>query len=142
MDYLYLALFVVGAIATYFAIRFYADTQKLLQTGITTDATVIDLIPSRSSKGTTYKPEFAYSDISGNKQTFVSSIASKPSPYAINDIVRILYDPNSHEEPKTVGFWGLYRWTVILLSIAAPFLIIGGGYFLFKMGHAALLRAF
>ena len=38
---------------------------------------------------------------------------------------------NDKGEFKMSSYWGLYRWTIILLTFAAPFLIIGGGYLLY-----------
>ncbi|CAN0579848.1 unnamed protein product, partial [Ectocarpus sp. 12 AP-2014] len=38
------------------------------------------------------------------------------------------------QDVRVVSFWGLYRWSVILLMIASPLLIIGGAYLLFIKG--------
>ena len=80
-----------------------------------------------------YKPVFEYPDRSSQKRIFESGIASKPPTYEIGEKVQIIYNPKKKESEKTISFWGLYRGSVILFMIAAPFLIIGGSYLLHKM---------
>lgn len=140
IEYLYFSLLLTGAMMVFFAAKFYISTQKLIQNGIVVNATVIDLVSSGSRRGATYKPVFEFSDISGNKQQFTSTIASRPPAYTLGEVVPIIYDAQNADAVATIGFWGLYRWTIVLLSIATPLLIIGGGYFLFKFSHTALFN--
>ena len=130
IEYLYLALLLIGLILIYFAFKFYGNTKNLVNDGIKTKAVVIDLIQISSDDGYTYKPVFEYMDRSNTKKTFQSDISSSPAPYKVGDKVNIIYSKGG-DDRKVLSFWGLYRWTIILLSIASPFLIIGGGYFLY-----------
>lgn len=132
INYLYWGLFLLGLLLAYFAFRAYTNTVSLMQEGIKTTATVIEMIPvSSSDGGPTYKPVFEFKDRGNTLRTHESSVSSSPPAYKIGQKVKIVYDPKDIEEVKTISFWGLYRWTVILLSIASPFLIIGGGYLLY-----------
>lgn len=130
IEYLYLALLLIALVLIYFAFKFYAGTKELTNNGIKTKAEVIDLIQISSDDGYTYKPVFEYMDRSNSKMTFQSDVSSSPAPYKVGDKVNIIYSRDG-DDRKVVSFWGLYRWTIILLSIASPFLIIGGGYFLY-----------
>lgn len=134
IQYLYWALFVAGFVAAYFAVKMYNDTTQLLNTGIKTKAVVKDLIEVSGDDGPTYKPVFEYVDRSNTTQEFKSGVSSRPPAYKIGEKVEVVYDPKDVEETKVVSFWGLYRWTIILLSIASPLLIIGGGYLLYARG--------
>ncbi|WP_089886481.1 DUF3592 domain-containing protein [Kriegella aquimaris] len=109
----------------------YQKTQRLLDYGIRTTAKVIDLLASQSDDGTTYRPVFEYTDRTHTIKTFENPISSSPAPYAIGDTIKIIYNPKEKEAVKTVSFWGLFRWSVILSMIAAPLLIIGGSYLLY-----------
>ena len=134
IQYLYWALFAGGFIAMYFAVKMYNDTNQLLKTGIKTKAVVKDLIAVSGDDGPTYKPVFEYMDRSNTIQEFKSDVSSRPPAYKIGEKVEIVYDPKDEEEVKVVSYWGLYRWSIILLSIASPLLIIGGGYLLYIRG--------
>jgi len=131
INYLYWSLFIGGLTLIYFAIKSYSTTNRLLENGIKTSAKVIDLIAISGDDGYTYKPVFEYTDKTNTKREFKSKISSSPAPYSIGEKVKIVYNPRNNKEVKVIGFWGLYRWTIILLSIASPLLIISGGYLLY-----------
>jgi hypothetical protein len=131
IEYLYYGMLLVSLVLIYFALQQYNNTKSLIDNGIKTKAKVIDLIKIRSDDGYTYKPVFQFTNKKGTDITFKSEISSSPTPYKIGDKVHVIYSRNS-EERKIVSFWGLYRWTIILLSIASPLIIIGGGYFLYS----------
>lgn len=133
IEYLYAGMLITAIVLVYFAIKKYYNSKELIATGIKTKAKVIDLIQISDDDGYTYKPVFEYTDRSNHLVTFKSEISSSPAPYNVGDIVNIVYDPNS-EDRKVISFWGLYRWTIILLVIASPLLIIGGGYLLYIKG--------
>lgn len=126
-------MLLLSGVLILFAFRQYNISQNLMADGIKTKAKVTDLIEVRSDDGYTYKPVFEYTDRNNNLVTFKSSISSSPAPYSIGDKVNIVYDKHS-DDRKVISFWGLYRWTLILLSIASPLFIIGGGYMLYSKG--------
>ncbi|WP_198146878.1 DUF3592 domain-containing protein [Maribacter thermophilus] len=133
IEYLYYGMLLISIFLIYFALRQYNGTRELMQSGIKTKAEVVDLIEVSDDEGTAFKPVFEYRDRSKNLMTFKSQVSSRPAPYKIGDKVNIIYSPES-DERKVVSFWGLYRWTIILLCIASPLLIIGGGYLLYSRG--------
>ena len=130
IGYLYLVLFLIGSILSFFAYRNYNLSRKLINKGTRTQATVIDIIEVKGDDGYTYKPVFQYTDKKQSEITFESSYSSRPATHKVGEQVQIIYNPNN-DERKIVSFWGLYRWTIILLSIASPMLIIGGSYLLY-----------
>lgn len=133
IEYLYSGIFLISIVLIYFAIKQYSNTKELISTGIKTTAEVIDLIEISGDDGYTYKPVFEYTDRTNTKIIFKSKVSSSPPSYKIGDNVNIIYSKDN-DERKIVTFWGLYRWTIILLSIASPFFIIGGGYLLYSKG--------
>lgn len=131
INYLYWAVLLIGLTLLYFAYRAYNNTVSLLQEGIKTTATVKAMVTVSSDDGYTYKPVFEFKDRSNTLRTYKSSVSSNPPSYKVGQKVKIVYDPKDEDEVKTISFWGLYRWSIVLLCIAAPFLIIGGGYLLY-----------
>lgn len=131
IEYLYIGMVLISAMLIYFAIKQYKKTKDLLNNGIKTNAKVIDLIVVSDEDGYVYKPVFEYIDKANKMITFKSEIYSRPAPYNIGDNVDIMYSKNG-DDRRVVSFWGLYRWPIILLLIASPLLIIGGGYLLYS----------
>ncbi|AZQ59830.1 DUF3592 domain-containing protein [Maribacter sp. MJ134] len=128
----YTFLFLIGAFLAYGAFNQFQKTRNLLEKGIKTTAVVTEFSTHRSDSSTMYTPVFEFTDRSQNKQTFKSGISSSPPAYEIGEKVQLIYDRTNPKKARTVSFWGLYRWSVILLMIAAPFLIIGGSYLLYS----------
>ncbi|MFB9053803.1 DUF3592 domain-containing protein [Formosa undariae] len=133
IEYVYSGMLSVSIILIFFALKSYNATKTLQSDGISTKAIVIDLIRNRGDNGYTYKPVFEYTDRDNESVVFNSQISTNPSPYQVGDSVMIIYAKNG-DQRKVVSFWGLYRWTIILLAIASPLLVIGGGYFLYSRG--------
>lgn len=133
---LYTFLFLISIVLIHFAVKNYNKTKALLNEGVKTRATVVDMIKSTShsvgneTDGSSFTPVFEYVHYSGKQISFQSTISSNPPAYKIGEKVVLIYSKNG-EDRKVVSFWGLYRWTIILLSVAAPFFIIGGGYLLY-----------
>lgn len=123
----------MGFLLVYLAYYQYDKTEKLLDNGIKTGARVIELITQSDSDGNTYKPVFEYTDRSGLKRQFTSSVSSNPPAFLVGDRVELVYNPLNYDDAKVISYWGLYRGTIILLAFAFPFLIIGLGYFLYRL---------
>ena len=135
-DYIYWGLIVVGAALLILGIKMFNDTQKLLQEGIKTTASVVKLIQKRNSDndGYLYTPVFEFVDRKNTTRIFQSDVSSNPPAYKVGQKVKLVYHPKEEDEINIVSYWGLYRWTVILFSIASPFLVIGIGYLLYTRG--------
>lgn len=131
IDYLYVALLVLGLTLMFFAVKSYQNTKDLLSMGRKTKAIVVDFLESHDDDGVTYKSVFEYQDNNKVPYTHTSEISTRPKSHKLGQRVEIIYDAQ-HENVKVISFWGLYRWSVILFCIASPFLIIGLSYFLYK----------
>jgi len=133
IEYLYAGMLLISIVLIYFAFRNYNTTKNLMTDGVKTKARVIDLIEVEGNDGYTYTPVFEYNDNANNIVKFESRISSNPPRYSVGEMVNIIYSKDT-EEKKIISFWGLYRWAIILLSIASPLLVIGGAYILYSRG--------
>lgn len=124
---IYTGFFLLAIVLLYFAYRQYQNTTDLLLMGKKAKATVINLIKSRSDDGYVYKPVFEYKTANGERKTYTSSIGSSPPAYRVGEQVQVVYD-KMNDVVKIVSFWGLYRWTIILLMIASPILVLTTAY--------------
>ena len=125
---IYTLLLFVALVLAYFSIRNYYKTNQLIIDGEITDATVIDFRESRDDDGTTYAPVFQYKDSKGKIIIYEYGIYSSPKAYAVNQIVKLVYDPLDMNKRKVISFWGLYRWSVILLMVASPLFVLAISY--------------
>ena len=127
---IYTGFFLSSLTLIYFAFKQYTNTKDLLLMGSQTTAKVIDLIESRSDEGYTYTPVFEYTEQGGQRKTYKSKISSSPPSYNIGDHVQIVYN-KLDDEVKIISFWGLYRWSIILMMIASPIFVLTSAYLLY-----------
>jgi len=132
INYLYGILLIAALVLICFAMIDYNKTAKLLGEGIKAEGRVIELIEVHDGDGYTYKPVFEYYDRDNIRREYRPNFSSSPSPYEVNDIVEVVYNPKALFEHKIVSYWGLYRMVIILLSIASPLLVISCGFFLYN----------
>jgi len=133
--YLYGAAFLIGLTLTYFALKQYQLTARLVSSGMRAEAEVTAFLTVKDSEGDTFKPIFEFTDSTGAQRQFESDIAYAEPSVKIGDKVSVYYHQDPEIGVKQFSFWGLYRWTVLFLVFASPFLIIGGGYLLFILRH-------
>lgn len=122
-----------GILLAIFAFFKFKQSMNFLKTGGRATATVIELETVHSSDGgPTYKPIFRFSTIKKQSVTYRHHTSSSPAAWDIGEKTTIVYDYENPENAKLLTYFGAFGWTIILLSIAMPCLVIGGGYLLAK----------
>lgn len=129
MKILFGVIFVSGIIFEILAIKQYNYSVFLLENGIKTQATVIEMIEVDSDDGYTYKPKFGYIDDKGIKRTFTSSISTNPPSYEVGDKEEIVYNPKNYSEVRVVTFTGLYLFSLVMSISGGVMLIMGIVFF-------------
>lgn len=131
---IHIILLIIGLALLMLGIISFGRTRRLMSNGTLVQATVVENIPSRDSEGgTMYTPLMDYS-INGSVRSFSPTGRANPPAYAIGEKVNLIYDPNNSNDIRIRSYWGMYLASNILLAMALPMLLIGGGYFLFKAG--------
>ncbi len=125
-------LLLVGVVLMSIAYWQFQRTMKLLKNGERAKARVLELVESRSrSDGTSYRPVFAFITKTNQAQQFTYDVSSSPPAWKVGEEADIIYNPEKPEQARLLGYWGLFIGTIILAAVAAPFLVIGSGYFVF-----------
>ena len=136
-DIIHIILLLVGLALLILGINLFIHSKKLLNTGIKTEATVIDNVPvqSESKNGSSilYTPVMEYK-VKGDLKTYIPNSSSNPPAYEIGEKVPIVYSAKNPASPRIISFWGVYLGSNILFITGLPMLLTGAGYFLFKMG--------
>ena len=125
----YYIILTLGSVFLIAAIISFRHTMKFLNNGNITTATVIDLRTYRS-EGEVYAPVFSFLTNDNRFVTYELPEGSDPPAWKIGETATIIYDPSNPSNASLYSYFRLFTWTLILLSIALPLLIIGGGYFI------------
>ncbi|HEX2627735.1 MAG TPA: DUF3592 domain-containing protein [Chitinophagaceae bacterium] len=127
---IYGILLIVGVIVAAIGVRMLLRSLTFIKSGERTTATVVEIIPVHGSDGTTYKPVFEFTTLEGRKMIHRQNSSSNPPGWKEGEETAIIYDRDNPENARVVTYFGLFSWSIILFAIAAPMIIIGGGYFL------------
>lgn len=136
-DMIHGVLVLIGSVLIVIGVQLFVSSRKFWETGIKAQATVIDniAVESRDNKGTSvmYTPLLEY-DVKGEKKTYMPNTRSNPSAYAIGEKVPMVYSQKKSQDIRVISYWGIYMGSNILFALGSPMLVIGAGYFLFKLG--------
>lgn len=120
-----------GLIVLYIAWLQFQKTQRLISSGVSTVATVIENVPQTKKGQTTYRPKFQYMDQQHNRATFLGELNTSPPAWSIGETTLIVYMPGQPGSARIISYWNLYRATILFTAAAAPLIVIGIGYFLY-----------
>jgi hypothetical protein len=113
----------------------YKNTSKFLETAVTTQGTVVELVESRSSSSSDnsimYSPVVNFIDKKGVEVKVYSSTSSNPPSYNVGEKVEVLYAPETPQDAKIKGFFSLWGGATILGILGGIFFTIGGAMFIF-----------
>jgi len=125
---------IIGAIFLIISVKYFLSTKKFLGNSSTFKATVIENKEIRRGRGNgiSYKPIFSYNNSTNQKQIFESPVNSYPATYKLGESVKIRVSKSDRKLIKIESFWGLFRWSVLFLALASPFLSIGITYHLYE----------
>ncbi|WP_369681672.1 DUF3592 domain-containing protein [Ferruginibacter sp. HRS2-29] len=87
------------------------------------------MIEKTDSDGTSYTPIFRFKTNANREVTFRYPFSTAPSSWEVGDETTIVYDMNNPSSAKVLTYFGVFSWTVALMAIAMPLIVIGGGYY-------------
>jgi len=110
----------------------YVLNQSLnfLKTTQRAEATVIKIQKNEDNDGTTYKPVFKFKSFNGEDYMYTYPFGTSNNSWSVGDKATIAYAGNNPIKARLVTYFGTFGWAVILIAIAMPLIVIGGGYYL------------
>ena len=124
--YLILGLGVVFLLLAIFSFR---NAMEFLQNGDKATATVIDL-HKYESEGEVFAPVFTFRTKDNQVITYELAEGNDPPTWKVGETTTVIYDPVDPSKVSLYSYFRVFVWTLVLLSIALPLLVIGGGYFI------------
>lgn len=115
-------------------VAFFCGKRSLLflNTSERATGTVIRLNEIKHSDGSGFAPVYAYTTRAGEAFTYEPSVSVKPPIWEVGETATIAYDPFNPRNASLVTYFGIFDWSIIFAAAAMPFIVIGGGYHLFR----------
>ena len=115
----------MGALALLGAFYLFTGTKEFIQTSVTAQGVVIDLVESRSDDSITYAPRVQFETSDNEIIEFQSSSSSNPPSYSRGETVEVLYQEYSPQDAQINGFFSLWGGACIVAVIGLVFFLIG-----------------
>ncbi|EJF99022.1 DUF3592 domain-containing protein [Flavobacterium sp. F52] len=119
----------LGLVFLLLAIFCFRNTILFLKNGDKATATVIDLYRYESD-GIVFAPIFTFRTKDNQLVTYELAEGTDPPSWKIGETTTVIYNPSDPSEVSLCSYFRVFIWTLVLLSIALPLLVIGGGYFI------------
>jgi hypothetical protein len=140
----YAGLLLLGLGLSFCAFTHYRWAVRLVSRGKITTAKVVTVKLSegyREYKGKrstfkAYRPLYHFVTTQKAVHPFDYGVTSPQPIWRIGDEITIVYDPADPRRAEKIGYWELFNNGIVLASLAAPLVVIGGGYF----GYRAVMK--
>ncbi|WP_324755605.1 DUF3592 domain-containing protein [Sphingobacterium thalpophilum] len=119
----------LGLVFLLLAIFSFRNTIAFLKNGAKATATVTDL-HSYESEGEVFAPVFTFRTKDNQLITFELAEGNDPPAWKIGETTTVIYDPHDPSKVSLYGYFRIFIWTIVSLSIAFPLIVTGGGYFI------------
>jgi hypothetical protein len=126
----YTACLVTSLILIVISLLLLKESLAFLKTSERAVATVVELETVKGDDSDTYKAIFTFKTSSNEEITYRAKTSSSPAAWEVGEEALIAYDRDHPSTARLVTYFGIFSWSIILLSIAMPLLVIGGGYYL------------
>ena len=135
----YVGLLLLGLFLLYCAFTHYRWAVRLITSGEITTAKVVAVKyregyrnDKKRSKYNAYYPEYAFVTKEKAVHRFDQLSTSERPVWRIGQEATVVYDPADPRRVNEVGYWALFLGGILLSSLAAPLIVIGGGYFWYR----------
>ena len=122
----------VGSILLFFSLKYLTQSLSFIKKNERTIATVVELEEVRDSDGISFKPVFKFYTNDKKEVYFRHSVSSSPPAWKIGDQNGVSYDINAPSKAPLLTSFGAFGASIVLMALAMPMLVIGGGYYLSK----------
>lgn len=119
----------LGLILLFISFLTFRDVHLFLKKAEKTTATVIRLRTIQSD-GEVYCPVFRFRTKDQIEYEYELAEASDPPSWSIGETATVIYDPTDPSSVKLYTYFRIFALPLILLSIALPLLVVGGGFFI------------
>ncbi len=119
----------LGVLFLVWAIYSFRSTMVFLKKADKTTATVIDL-HKFESEGEVFAPIFTFRTKDNQLITYELAEGNNPPAWKIGEQTTVIYDPSDPYRVSLYSYFRVFMWTLVLLSVALPLIVIGGGYFI------------
>ncbi len=114
----------------------YRNIHQFIEESVATTGRVVDYETDyKKGEKETYYPIVEFQTQAGETLQFRSDYGGSPAPFEKDEIVKVLYNPNTPQEAKINSFMSLWLGLAIVGPLGVIFFTVGLGSIFFKWGE-------
>lgn len=119
----------MGIILLVVSLAIFRGSLAFIKNSNKTIGTVAKLERIDDGETITYKPIFKFKTHTNQECVYRHISSSSPANWYVGEEATIVYDPVNPSNARLLTYFGAFSWTIILMAIAMPLIVIGGGYY-------------
>jgi hypothetical protein len=123
----------IGLILLTISLFIFKESLAFIRKSERATGTVTEMVPVNGSDGVTYKPIFKFKTSTNQEVIYRHISSSSPPNWSVGEEATIAYDPNDPSVARLLTYFGTFSWTIVLMAIAMPLIVIGGGYYVAQL---------
>lgn len=127
-----LAFIIIGAVLLAFALAAFQRSRTFVKKGKWVEGIVTELLEMKGEDGPVYSPVFEIVIDDKEKIRYEGANGSSLPSWKIGQKAAFVYAAGESPVIKRLGYWSFFWLPLLLLSIAADFIVVGTGYFLLQ----------
>lgn len=119
----------VGIVLLLISLFMFKESLAFIKASDRAIGTVIELERVDGTDGVTYRPVFKFNTNTNQEFIYRHGSSSSPPGWDIGEEATIAYDPDNPAKARLLTYFGAFSWTIILMALSMPLIVIGGGYY-------------
>ncbi|ACU61828.1 hypothetical protein [Chitinophaga pinensis] len=123
---------VIGAVVLAFALVAFRHATTFVKKGRCVEGAVIKFVETKDEDGVYYYPLFEITISEKETITYRGMNGATYKSWKIGQKAAFIYVPGEVPHIRRLRYWSIFGFPLVLLAIAADFIVVGFGYFLLK----------
>ena len=119
----------IGIILLVISLFIFKESLAFIRKSDRAIGTVIELEKIDGTDGVTCKPIFKFKTSTNQEIIYRHISSSSPPNWYVGEEATIAYDPTNPTTARLLTYFGAFSWTIVLMAISMPLIVIGGGYY-------------
>jgi hypothetical protein len=126
----YTVAFAIGLIMVGISIFKCRESLKFLKYSDRAEGVITRIQKIEDGDNDSYKPYFTFTTADGQEVIYKHNFSGNITTWSIGDKGIIAYSPYNPEIAKLVSYWGMFSWSIVLMALAMPLIVVSVGFYL------------
>ncbi|MCV9928664.1 DUF3592 domain-containing protein [Flavobacterium sp. LS1R49] len=129
---LYKISLAIGILLSLVSLFILKESLTFIKKSERAEGTVIGFEEISGDGGSSYSPIFKIKTKDNQEITYTHTSSTSPPSWDIGEKATFLYKSNDPDSARILTYFGVFSWSIVLMGIAIPLIVIGSSYHFLK----------